>query len=449
MGAGPAGLTAALEVVRAGREVVVWESDPSYVGGISRSVQADSFRFDVGGIQFTSKVPEVTEFWHSVLPNDMVEFTPSVSVFYRGKTYAFPLESTTAAFNLGVVESARIYSSYLSAKAQAGQDETTFAQWTTNRYGDRLYDSFFKPLVEKWWGVTGDELSAEWAEQNVRVSLGDLLKDAGPRKLAYPRLGAGQMWETAANRILESGSIVQLDRKVATIHWNETGVTHITGTAANGGFFQQEGSHFVCSMPLRDLLLSLDPPPPKEVAAAARALRFRNVITVCVIVNKDKVMPETTMYVNDPSLKVARVLNYKSWSPSFSSNPAMSPVGLDYFCSEGDTLWNATDHDLAQLAVKETVQLGLAKQTEIKDAFVHRMPKAYPLYDLDHAYNLNVIRQWVSLFANLQPVGRSGMHRYVHQDAAMLTALVAVRNIQGESYDCWKVNYKAEYRQKE
>jgi protoporphyrinogen oxidase len=156
------------------------------------------------------------------------------------------------------------------------------------------------------------------------------------RNFFYPRLGPGQMWETAAEKIMAAGGKVFLDRKVQTIHWDETGVTHVTGTNQQGEFFQQEGSHFLSSIPLQELMLSLDPPPPKEVLAAARALRYRDFLTVCLIVNREKVFPDTWIYIHDPSVKVGRVQNYKNWSAAMVPDPKLTSLGMEYFCFEGD-----------------------------------------------------------------------------------------------------------------
>ena len=241
------------------------------------------------------------------------------------------------------------------------------------------------------------------------------------------------MWETATEKIRALGGKVLLDRRVATIHWDETGVTHVTGTNQQGEFFQQEGTHFLSSIPLQELMLSLDPPPPKEVVAAAKSLRYRDFLTVCLVVNRADVFPDTWIYIHDPSVKVGRIQNYKNWSAAMVATAIhnLTSLGMEYFCFEGDSLWTATDYDLAQLAIREAVQIGLTKPGEVKDAFVVRMPKAYPIYDQDYQKHLTVIREWVSQFANLQPVGRNGMHHYNNQDHSMMTAMLAARNIQG------------------
>ena len=455
MGAGPAGLTAAWQLIHAGKEAIVWEADPSYVGGISRTVQAEGYRIDLGGHQFASKSSDINEIWRRVMPDDFVECQRQSRVYANGKYLNYPFEATSAFRSLGMVETLKIRASAFKARMNPIKPETNFTAWVTNRFGQRLFETYFKPYTEKVWGISCDEISADWAALQLDgVSMVEAFvekKDSGsakpPRRFYYPRLGPGQMWETAANKILEKGGPIFLDRKVQTIHWDETGVTHITGTNRAGEFFQQEGSHFLSSLPLVELMLSLDPPPPKEVAAAARALRFRDFITVCLVVNREKVFSDQWIYVHDPSVKVTRIQNYKNWSSALVPDTKMTSLGMEYFCFEGDNLWTATDFDLAQLAIREAIQIGLVDHAEIKDAFVIRMPKAAPIYDMHYQDHLKTIKAWVSLFFNLQPLGRNGMHRYGNQDFSMMTAWMAVRNIQGGDFDCWKVNTDAEYVQ--
>jgi protoporphyrinogen oxidase len=460
MGAGPAGLTAAWELVKDGRDVVVWEADPSYVGGISRTVHANGFRFDIGGHRFFSKSTEVNEVWREIMPDDFIDCPRLSRIYYGKKFFAYPLEAVDSFLKLGPFETVHILVSYVQAKLAPIRPETTFAQWVTNRFGQRLFEMFFKSYTEKVWGISCDEISADWAAQRIKgLSLrGAVLsafkgKKASPtaktliRNFFYPRLGPGQMWETATKKIMAKGGRVELDRRVQTVHWDESGVTHITGTNQQGEFFQQEGSQFISSIPLKELMLALDPPPPPEVKAAANALRYRDFITVCLVVNRANVFPDTWIYIHDPTVKVGRVQNYKNWSAAMVPDPKFTSLGMEYFCFEGDGLWTATDHDLAELAIREAEQIGLVKRPQVQDAFVVRMPKAYPIYDQDYQRHVETIRAWVCQFHNLQPVGRNGMHHYNNQDHSMMTAMLAAKNIQGANFDCWKVNTEAEYHE--
>jgi len=402
----------------------------------------------------------VNKVWREIMPDDFIDCPRLSRIYYGGKFFNYPLEAKDSFLKLGPFETVRMVLSYLKARMNPISPETTFAQWVTNRFGDRLFKTFFKSYTEKVWGISCDEISADWAAQRIKgLSLREAIisafkgKKAPPtaktliRNFFYPRLGPGQMWETAANKIIEKGGTVQLDRRVQTVHWDETGVTHVTGTNQQGEFFQQEGTNFLSSIPLQELMLALDPPPPKEVVAAAKALRYRDFLTVCLVVNRANVFPDTWIYIHDPSVKVGRVQNYKNWSMAMVPDPSLTSLGMEYFCFEGDGTWTSTDYDLAQLAIREAVQIGLIQANEVKDAFVVRMPKAYPIYDQHYQDHLKVIKEWVCQFANLQPVGRNGMHHYNNQDHSMMTAMLAARNIMGGHYDCWAVNTEAEYHE--
>ena len=460
MGAGPAGLTAAWELTKGGYDVVVWESDPTYVGGISRTVEVDGFRFDIGGHRFFSKSEDVNRVWREIMPDDFIDCPRLSRIYYRRKFFNYPLEAMESFRKLGPFEAVRIVCSYFKARLKPMRPETSFRQWVTNRFGKRLFDMFFKSYTEKVWGISCDEISADWASQRIKgLDLWAAVKSAFAGKKAeptaktlirnffYPRLGPGQMWETATAKIKAQGGKVIMDRKVVTIHWDETGVTHVTGVNHLGEIFQQEGSYFISSIPLQELMFSLDPPPPPEVKAAAKALRYRDFLTVCLVVNRADVFPDTWIYIHDPTVKVGRVQNYKNWSKAMVPDPKLTSLGMEYFCFEGDGIWTATEHDLAKLAIREAVQIGLVKEEEVKDAFVVRMPKAYPIYDQEYQKHVAIIRAWVCQFHNLQPVGRNGMHHYNNQDHSMMTAMLAAKNIQGERFDCWEVNTEAEYHE--
>jgi protoporphyrinogen oxidase len=460
MGAGPAGLTAAWELAKDRRDIIVWEADPTYVGGISRTVHVDGFRFDIGGHRFFSKSDEVNKVWREIMPDDFIDCPRLSRIYYRRKFFNYPLEAMESFRKLGPFEAVHIVCSYFKARLRPVLPETSFRQWVTNRFGQRLFDMFFKSYTEKVWGISCDEISADWASQRIKgldlwaaVTSAFAGRKAAPtaktliRNFFYPRLGPGQMWETAARKIAAQGGKVLLDRKVMTIHWDETGVTHLTGINHLGEMFQQEGSYFISSIPLQELMLALDPPPPPEVKAAAKALRYRDFLTVCLVVDRAEVFPDTWIYIHDPTVKVGRVQNYKNWSAAMVPDPKLTTLGMEYFCFEGDGLWTATEHDLAQLAIREAAEIGLIREEEVKDAFVVRMPKAYPIYDQEYQKHVATIRAWVCQFHNLQPVGRNGMHHYNNQDHSMMTAMLAAKNILGGHFDCWEVNTEAEYHE--
>ncbi|HSI82197.1 MAG TPA: NAD(P)/FAD-dependent oxidoreductase [Candidatus Methylacidiphilales bacterium] len=460
MGAGPAGLTSAWALSQTGHPVVVWESDPRYVGGISRTVEQEGYRFDIGGHRFFSKSDEVNEVWHRIMPNDLIECPRLSRIYYKGKFFNYPLEAMDAFLKLGPVTTTGVVLSYLYARMFPIKPEPSLEDWVVNRFGRKLFSIFFKSYTEKVWGIDCNEISADWAAQRIKgLSLREAIlnafagKKAEPtaktliRQFLYPRLGPGQMWETATDTIRKDGGQVLMGHTVKHVHWQGNRVSHISGVTEDGREVEQHGDRFISSIPLQELILAMTPAAPDAVLKAAKSLRYRDFLSVCLVVNEPDIFPDTWIYIHDPSVKVGRVQNYKNWSAAMVPDSSKTSLGLEYFCFEGDEMWTMSDEKLQELATKEIGQIGLAKPDKIEKAFIVRMPKAYPIYDQEYHKHVDVIKNWLNTFSNIQPVGRNGMHHYNNQDHSMMTALLAARNIDGGDYDCWKVNTDAEYHE--
>lgn len=460
LGAGPAGLTAAWELSQKEYPVTVWESDARYVGGIARTVEESGFRFDIGGHRFFSKSEEVNRVWQSIMPDDFIECPRLSRIYYNKKFFNYPLEALDAFFKLGPFETAHVLLSYLYSKLFPSASERSFTEWVSNRFGKRLFQIFFKSYTEKVWGMSCDEISADWAAQRIKgLSLKEAILNALQRKQAtptaktlirqffYPRLGPGQMWEKAVDLIRQKGNSVIMDRHVTEIHWHENQVTHVIGQNQNGDTFREEADTYLNSIALQDLIRSMRPPPPQSVQEAANRLRYRDFVTVCLVVKRANIFPDTWIYIHDPSVKVGRIQNYKNWSIEMVPDPSYTSLGMEYFCFEGDGIWNMSHDDLRALATREAVQIGLIQAHEVTEAFLVRMPKAYPIYDHEYESNVSIVREWLQTFSNLQTAGRNGMHRYNNQDHSMMTALLVARNITGEKHDPWRVNTDAEYHE--
>jgi protoporphyrinogen oxidase len=310
------------------------------------------------------------------------------------------------------------------------------------------------------WGIPCKELSAEWAAQRIKgLSLFEAIKSAllknqnsGPviktliDSFHYPRKGPGLMWERVANIVRDSGSEVRLNTETVNILWDRNKVTGIR-VKGERGVEIVEGTHFISSMPIRELIQRFDPPAPANVLAAANNLNYRDFLTVALVVNKSDLFPDNWIYIHDPAVKLGRIQNFKNWSPEMVPDPTKSCLGLEYFCFEGDGLWNMKDEDLIALGKKELQILGLANASDIEDGAVVRMPKAYPVYDGGYTEALDTVRQFLNRFPNIQLVGRNGMHKYNNQDHSMLTAMLAAKNILGHNYDLWGVNVDQEYHE--
>jgi protoporphyrinogen oxidase len=459
IGAGPAGLTAAHELSAAGRPVVIVEQDPQHVGGLARTVNYKGFRFDIGGHRFFSKNAEIEKLWSDILGDRMLERERLSRIYYRGRFFKYPLETWDALSQLGPLQSVACMLSYLAARVWPKHEIRSFEDWVVNAFGRRLYETFFRSYTEKVWGIPCSEISADWAAQRIKdLSMRVLLRRAlrpgsrnGPviktliDRFRYPLHGPGEMWEELARTVQSRGAALKMGESVVTVQRRQGSVSSIATDAADGNH-TYAGSHFISTMPLRELIGALDPPAPPEVAEAARSLRYRDFITVALIIDDPKLFPDNWIYIHEPEVSVGRIQNFKNWSPGMVPDARYTVLGLEYFCFDSDSMWNAPDADVVALGTRELAKLGLARETQVVDATVVRQRAAYPVYDGEYRRAVEVIRDFIEReIPNLQLVGRNGMHKYNNQDHAMMTGLMAARNIMGASYDLWRVNSDAQY----
>ncbi|AGA29693.1 protoporphyrinogen oxidase [Singulisphaera acidiphila DSM 18658] len=462
-GGGPAGLTAAYELTKHGHSSVVLESDPNLVGGISRTDQYKGYRFDIGGHRFFSKSAEVNAIWREILGDQFITRSRLSRIYYNRKFFYYPLKPVDALMKLGPWRATLILASYLKATLKPIKPERSFEDWVVNRFGRLLFEIFFKTYTEKVWGMPTNEITAEWAAQRIKgLSLVGAVTNAlfGNRKskgeviktliesFQYPRLGPGQMWECARDKIRGQGGAVHLDRRVVRIEHDGTAVTTFVAKDSNGKLTAYHGQNFISTLPIRELIRCLSPQPPDAVVKAAESLRYRDFLTVVLIVDRAETFPDTWIYIHEPDVRLGRVQNFKNWSPDLVPDPTKSSLGLEYFCFEGDDLWTMPDADLIELGRREMDKMGLISASEVSDGCVVRMPKAYPVYDDAYQGHLAVIRAWLKNLPNLELAGRNGMHKYNNQDHSMMTAVLAARNILGlGQFDTWKVNTDAEYHE--
>ena len=463
-GGGPAGLTAAYELSKHGKSCVVLESDPRLVGGISRTDQYKGYRFDIGGHRFFSKSDEVNHLWREILGEEFLKRSRLSRIYYDRKFFDYPLKPVDALRKLGFVRSLWIGATFIQAKLAPIKPERSVEDWVVNRFGRVLFETFFKSYTEKVWGMPTSSISADWAAQRIRDL--DLVravtsalfgrfrsKDAATIKTLidefhYPRLGPGQMWEVARDRIRAQGGIVQLDRRVVEIEHDGSMVTSFLAHDHEGRRTRYHGHHFLSTLPIRDLIRAMKPSAPAEVLRAAESLKYRDFLTVSLIIDKAETFPDNWIYIHEPEVRVGRIQNFKNWSPDLVPDPTKTSLGLEYFCFEGDDLWTMPDADLLALGRREIDSIGLVSASAVVDGCVVRMPKAYPVYDDDYQAHVGVIRGWLRKLANLELAGRNGMHKYNNQDHSMMTALLAARNILGTGhFDTWKVNTDAEYHE--
>ena len=473
IGAGPAGLTASYLLTKQGMSATVIEADPHYVGGISRTANYKNFLFDIGGHRFFSKSKEVVDLWKEILPQDFISRPRMSRIYYDGKYYSYPLKAFEALTNLGPIESAMCVLSFMYKQAFPNEKPVTFHEWVSNQFGERLFSIFFKTYTEKLWGMSCDEISSDWAAQRIKgldlwTAMASALRNSiapakkGPVRKAdgeiiktlidsfeYPRRGPGMMWDAAAAKTRAQGGEIHMGMRLDKLSWDASAKRWtMTAQREDGTTETFTGNHVISSAPIRELVRSIDAP--LKCIQSADSLRYRDFITVALIVEKADLFPDNWIYIHEPAVKVGRIQNFRSWSPEMVPDEKLACLGLEYFCFEGDGIWSASDGELIGLAKKELEQIGLATWNEIKDGCVVRQKKAYPVYDEDYKFHVETIRsELAENFPTLHLVGRNGMHKYNNQDHAMMTSMLTVKNIAAGKtlYDIWNVNEDAEYHE--
>ncbi|HEU0019131.1 MAG TPA: NAD(P)/FAD-dependent oxidoreductase [Thermoleophilaceae bacterium] len=460
LGGGPAGLTAGYLLAKQGFPVIIFEAEDQ-VGGIAKTEVREGpggeYRFDLGGHRFFTKVQEVDDLWHEIMREEFLKRPRMSRIYWNKKFLDYPLRGPDVIKKLGPIELTRCMLSYFWAQVKPKGREDTFEQWVSNRFGKRLFNLFFKSYTEKVWGVPTSEIRAEWAAQRIKgLSFFSAAKAAffGNKgneiktligEFNYPRYGPGQMWETMTDDITKLGGQVLLNTKVDKVIFEGGRARKVIA-----GGKEYESNYIVSSLPLRNIVGMADPQPSPEVVAAAKGLRYRDFLTVSLVLDGEDLFPDNWIYIHEPDVEVGRIQNFRSWSPWMVPDPTKACIGLEYFCFAGDELWETDDDELVELGMRELETLGLATRDKLEFGFATRVPKAYPMYDMDYSERIVAIRSWLDGLENLQQVGRNGLHRYNNSDHSMLTAMRAVDNlVKGTEHDIWAVNAESVYHETE
>ena len=513
-GAGPAGLTAALELLRRSDITpIVFESD-SQVGGISKTVNYRGNRMDLGGHRFFSKSDWVMRWWQEILPvaqgqtdsdaalrinyqqktHDLMPeaFLPASSdavmlvrqrlsrIFYRRRFFDYPLKLNAGTLrNMGLVETLRIGLSYSQAQVIRRSPENSLEDFFVNRFGNRLYRTFFKDYTEKVWGVPCQEISAEWGAQRIKgLSVTKAIAHAVAsrfrssadtyqkqtetsliERFLYPKLGPGQMWEEVARQIAARGGKIHLRHRIVGIERKNEEITAVMVKDETSGSVQTlPCAHFISTMPVRDLTAMLKPSDDAVIRIADR-LPYRDFMTAGLLLKKmnsaddraagNGMPPDNWIYIQEPDVKIGRLQVFNNWSPALVSDPATIWLGLEYFCREGDDLWSMDNGKFIDFAAKELEKIGMIDRKDVLDGTVVRVPKAYPAYFGEYR-EFDKVRTYLDGFSNLYPVGRNGMHRYNNQDHSMLAANSAVSSILNSGAgktEIWRINAEDDYHE--
>jgi len=514
IGAGPAGLTAAHELLdKTSIKPIVYEMTGD-IGGISKTVNFKGNRIDIGGHRFFSKSDKVMQWWQAILPpqgaparDDLIlkrhpcgtlkhnaadpEKTDKVMlirsrisrIFFLRSFFDYPVSLKFSTFrNLGLIRTMKAGFSYMRTMLFPIRNETSLEDFFINRFGRELYEIFFKDYTEKVWGVPCKEIRPDWGAQRVKgLSItkaalhavkSSLKKNVSIEqkdtesslieRFMYPKFGPGQLWEEVANKIREKGGEIHLNSMAVGLDVNGNKVTGVRILDKKTDEVNPVKADYVFStMPVKELIKGMRPPPSKEVQEVAEGLIYRDFMTVGLLLKKLKIkndtkvktvndiVPDQWIYIQERNVRLGRLQIFNNWSPYMVKDPETVWIGLEYFCNEGDHLWSRTDEAFASFAIDELETIGIIEKSDVLDHVVIRMPKTYPAYFGTYD-RFSVIRDHVDRYGNLFLVGRNGMHRYNNADHSILTAMEAVENIVKGTVskeNVWQINTEEEYHE--
>jgi protoporphyrinogen oxidase len=450
IGAGPAGTGCAYELAKGGYPSLVIEK-AEVAGGLCRTLNFNGYLFDIGGHRFLSYSQEVNALWRQILREDLLRVKRLSRIYYRKKYFNYPLNFLNTFWNLGPLESAACIGSYLKCKYSRPGDDSTFEGWVINRFGDRLFNIFFKSYTQKVWDLECQDISSDWARQRIsglslRVALQKALlgiKGDSPKTLCeeflYPQAGPGQFCGRLQKTVSDLGGIFKFNSRVIGIRHDDKRIhSVIIESRLDGKREEIPADYLFSSMPLPTFIKSLLPLPPQEVIKASGKLGFRSFIVVNIILDKEHIFPDQWLYIHSPEVKLSRIQNYKNWSAGMVDDSKKTSLGLEYFCNEADSLWMMNDVDLVDFALGELEKIGIISRRHLINAFVVRAADAYPVYALDYLRNIEIVRSYLRRFPNFQAMGRAGLFRYCNSDYALLTGIYSAKNLLGyEAVDIW------------
>lgn len=449
IGAGPAGLSAGIELAKHNCTSLIIEQSDS-VGGLSKTIEKDGFRFDLGGHRFFTTEEKVNKLWQETLGDNFIERPRKSRIFYKNTFFNYPISISDAFGKLGAFETMKIATSYLKSRALPSRNTKNLESWLCNLFGKKLYLHFFKSYTEKVWGIPCNQISSDWGKQRIKgLDLLSLVKNAMKKagkgsiktlidKFYYPPLGPGQMYDKMAENITNAGSeIICNTRAIKITHENNHAVM-LTAKSDNTEY-QIKFKHLVSTMPLTELVKSLSPQLSESVLNANNKLSYRSFIAVNLLINKEHIIPDNWLYIHDPSYKTGRIQCYKNWSEKMVPDSSRSSLGCELFVTENDEIWNMDENDLVELARKEVHRLGIVDKSLVYSGFAVKVPKAYPVFDLEYQKNVQEIREEIDNITNIHPAGRYGMFKYNNMDHSILTGILAARNCLGENNDIWSI----------
>ena len=456
LGGGIAGLSAGYVLSRAGIDLVVCEKD-AVVGGLSRTIVHDGYRFDLGGHRFFTKDPELEAFVKELMGVEFIVAPRSSKIYFRGKYFDYPLKPFNALFGMGIAATLEIITDYVTERIKNLVRKpriVSLEDWVVNRFGHRMFELYFKEYSEKVWGLRCDRISEEWVAQRIKglslwVAIKEALRKSSDQKIAtlvekflYPELGIGRIPERLRDEINKANAVLTNTRVTGIRH--DGSRIEVVEALGPDGEMHFRAEEFISSIPVTSLVRMLHPRPPEHVLEAAGKLRYRDTIIVAVMVDKERVTDLTWIYVPERRIPFGRIHEPKNWSPKMAP-PGKTILVTEYFCFADDETWQIPDQELAQTTVKYLEELGFVDRDEVLDTCVVRVKKAYPLLEVGYQESYSEITSYLNRFSNLQVIGRTGMFRYHNMDHAIDTGIKAAENILGRSHNIHKINSSKEY----
>ncbi len=453
---------AAVELVKNGIKDIIIVDKNSRVGGLARTEKFGCSRFDIGPHRFFTKNKEINQLWHDTLGDDFIPVNRLTRILYKKKLFNYPVSAFDALSKLGVLDSTEAILSYLNARIKPKNQINTFEDWISNKFGKKLFDTFFRTYTEKVWGIPCDQIGKEFAEQRIKgLDIIQVLKNTiiGKNNVKtlvdqfdYPILGAGQMYEAWADLATSKGATVLLDTKVVSINVKDRNISGIKVEDNTGNEIEIVAKQYFTSLPITHFFDLIEPAVNKKILMANSKLYYREHITVNLIIDKSGLFLDQWIYIHEPDVKMARVANYNNFSKSMVSKKNKTAISVEYFAFQNDQIWKLDNQSIIDLAIDEMHSVGLIDKLSVEQGFVIRETESYPTYYLGYKDSYNILKDEVNKFENLYPIGRGGMYKYNNQDHSTYSGILAARNYlndEGSPFDLWQINIDAEYQENE
>lgn len=450
IGAGPAGLTAGLELLKTKKLAVNIIEKDDKIGGLAKTVTYKNYKYDIGPHHYITESKEIENWWKDIVKDEFIKLKRFTRIYYNRHFFLYPLEPINALLGLNIIESIRCVSSYFRYKFFP-KKVNSYEDWLTNRFGKRLFVIFFKSYTEKLWGIPCTQISADWAAQRIKnfslgkamffAFFGKLFKKYTPRTILnefyYPVHGSGSLWNAVGKKInFSNDASINLNEQVISVEHDNQKITAVLtkNTATESKTLTQqlkrhEGDYFLSTMTLRNLILSMDPQPPTDVIHAAKQLRCRALITINLIINQENITPDHWLYIHEKNVQTIRIGNMNNFSAMLRPNKHHTAISLECFTFMNEPIWLKSDEELVEQAKNEINKIGLVKKELVLDGMVLRAPDAYPIYEGNYKLYLNIVYSYLEQFKNLKLMGRNGMHQYNNMDTAMISAMKAIKPI--------------------